>query len=182
MTYFFILGNNPTLSIAEIVCVLSAKIKKQNIKILSQDIFIVELNKKIDTSLLQKQLGGTIKIGQIINNFSIDDIKKAEQSLVKQILSLFPLNKPKIFFGFSIYGRKVNIKQLALAVKKKLKQQGIASRWVVSKESVLSSVVVQKNKLLEQGAEFTLFVNYSIPKGIKLPASSSRVTSQLHKR
>ncbi|MDA2921811.1 methyltransferase domain-containing protein [Patescibacteria group bacterium AH-259-L07] len=158
MTYFFILGNNPTLSIAEIVCVLSAKIKKQNIKVISQDVFIVEFNKKIDISLLQKQLGGTIKIGKIISTRNIDDIKRVEQSLVKQILLLFPLNVKKVFFGFSIYGGRVDIKALALAIKEKLKQQGIASRWVVSKESVLSSVVVQKNKLLEQGAEFTLFI------------------------
>lgn len=158
MTYFFILGNNPTLSIAEIVCVLSAKIKKQNIKVLSQDIFIVEFNKKIDTGLVQKQLGGTIKIGQIVSTFKIDDIENTKHVLIMQLVKLLPQAFSKVYFGFSIYGRKVNVKQLALAVKEKLKQQGIASRWVVSKESVLSSVVVQKNKLLTQGAEFVLFI------------------------
>lgn len=166
MTYFFIIGNNPTLSIAEIVYVLSAKIKKQNIKFFSQDIFIVEFSKKIDTSLLQKQLGGTIKIGKIVGTSKISDIHKAEQSIVEKITTLLPHNRSKIYFGFSIYSldgsrKLLNPKRLALAVKSELKKQGIASRWVVSKEGVLSSVIVQKNKLLTQGAEFVLFIEKS---------------------
>ena len=180
MTYFFVLGNNPTLSIAEIINVLQG-LKKHEIKQISAQVLVIETVKKIDCQSLQQQLGGTIKIGQIIGVEKIDTLDNKKQSLVEQIITLLPRNNSKIYpvkcrsaaissetklfnrvnFGFSIYGKehkKVDIKQLAMAVKKKLKQQGISSRWVVSKESVLSSVIVQKNKLLTQGAEFVLVV------------------------
>ena len=69
----------------------------------------------------------------------------------------------KVFFGFSIYnlGQKASIKHLvrklepvAMEIKRKLREEkNISSRWVTSKELELSSVIVKKNKLLENGAE-----------------------------
>lgn len=156
MTYFFVLGNNPTLSIAEIINVLFQY--RIRIVYISEKILCINADKKLDVRILQKQLGGTIKIGHIINTFKLDDIEKPKQSLIKQILQLLPLRFKKVFFGFSIYKGRVGIKALALAIKNSLKQQGISSRWVVSKEKILSSVVVQKNKLLTKGAEFVFLV------------------------
>jgi hypothetical protein len=41
--------------------------------------------------------------------------------------------------------------KLGLAIKKDLKQIGISSRMVTSRDPILSSVVVEQNKLIEQG-------------------------------
>jgi tRNA G10 N-methylase Trm11 len=41
-----------------------------------------------------------------------------------------------------------------MEIKNQLKKKGISSRWVISKEKILSSVIVLKNKLLAEGVEF----------------------------
>jgi len=158
MTYFFILGNNPTLSIAEILKTLNHGIQ---VKQISNKVLILEIARKIDLDSIQKKLGGTIKTGQILS--SLDSTKVP----VDKIIDLLPKNLNKVYFGFSIYqlSDKVNltdlnrrIKGAALRIKKKLKEQGVSSRWVTSRKRILSSVIVQKNKLLDKGAEFVFLV------------------------
>ncbi|MDD5625608.1 MAG: methyltransferase domain-containing protein [Patescibacteria group bacterium] len=154
MTYFLILGNNPTLSIAEILKILTGPFE---IKKISEEVLIIDLpgNKEIDFAYLQNRLGGTIKIGKILPNQDL-----------KNLADLFSEKSAKVRFGFSVYrldhqasiSQIVNlIKNLALNLKKDLKEKGISSRWVTSREDALSSVIVQTNKLLETGAEFVFF-------------------------
>ncbi|MFA6146487.1 MAG: methyltransferase domain-containing protein [Patescibacteria group bacterium] len=154
MTYFLILGNNPTLSIAEILKILTGPFE---IKKISEEVLIIDLpgNKEIDFAYLQNRLGGTVKIGKILPNQDL-----------KNLADLFSEKSTKVRFGFSVYrldhqasiSQIVNlIKNLALNLKKDLKEKGISSRWVTSREDALSSVIVQTNKLLETGAEFVFF-------------------------
>ncbi len=172
MTYFFILGNNPSLSIAEIIHVLSVKEKNFKIEKVSKQILIIKTKKILNHQVLQKQLGGTIKIGQVIEKIKMADLKNLTPECIKQIMGLIPLNFKKVYFGFSIYNlikttkessqtRPVYylVKPIALEVKKQLKKQGISSRWVTSKEKILSSVIVQKNKLLVQGVEIDFLLD-----------------------
>ena len=158
MHYFLILGRNPTLSIAEI----AAQVANQQFRItkVSPEILILESDTEIDAKIWQKKLGGVIKIGKI----AIEDDKFNVDTIVQLLPKIFS----KIYFGFSIYqikpglnmrGLKTQIKNLAMDVKKELKKLNIASRWVVSKEDKLSSVVLQKNKLLEKGKEFIFLIN-----------------------
>lgn len=167
--YFFILGHNPTLSIAEIYAQIRINFP-QNLCELSNEALILEINKKINAEKLQNKLGGTIKIGQILMRTSAELTQINTDIFLKELLKKINLSKnqtkKKIFFGFSIYQLDplVNvkwlmpqIKKLAMEIKTKLKEIGIPSRWVNSKEKALSSVIIQKNKLLEQGIEFCLF-------------------------
>ena len=63
----------------------------------------------------------------------------------------------KIKFGISYYGdKKLNIKPLAMEVKKYLKNKKISCRWVTSREPTLSSVIVEQNKLINNGVELVL--------------------------
>lgn len=132
--YVFILGRNPELSIAEIKAVLlSSKLVKQT------STFLILENKDFDCQQLLNQLGGTIKIGEILS----DKIDKAiiVENLLKQ------KSGGKLNFGLSYYDSKKD--QLGMAVKRQLKDKGVSSRLVTSKDKTLSSVVVSKNKCHE---------------------------------
>ncbi len=149
--YFFVLGSNPTLSIAELSAVFGAA-KSQ---IINENIFLIETEKNINAPEIIKNLGGTIKIGAIINQTSQ---KAGTQELLKLIVKNLPTGAVgKFKFGLSYYGAgKFNLKPLGMELKKHLKNSGISSRWVISKEPVLSSVVVEQNKLTASGREFVL--------------------------
>jgi len=171
MTHFFILGNNPTLSIAEISNLLKDNIKE--VKEVTSDFFIIKTEKEINEKELQKELGGTIKIGRIIrervnlkNLFElsnlISELLFKEFCPVKSCEAGLPAAKPnRVNFGFSFYGHnylKINFKKITketgLEIKKKLSEKQMNSRWVNSSEDILSSVILRKNKLIEQGKEF----------------------------
>ena len=148
-TYIFILGTNPTLSLAEINSVLpdaSYEWPKDNL-------LLVKTNSALRADELIKRLGGTIKISQLIT-----EIKAyAESKILEKMLTALPqTNDKKFLFGISDYSHKLNILKLGLELKKKLKAQGIKSRLVTSSEKTLSSVVVTQNKLTGPGIEFIL--------------------------
>jgi len=149
MKYFFALGNNPTLSVAE----LSAVLRFKNM-ILSKNILIADTDEISATELI-KRFGGTIKIGEVIEENT--DRNKLLESILKIIT---PATEGKYKFGISYYGdKKFNDKPIGMEIKKFLKEQGISCRWVISKEKVLSSVVVEQNKLTSKGDEIVLIEN-----------------------
>jgi len=152
--YFFILGSNPTLSIAE----LSTVFPQAPVTIANQDALILDLNEKIDAKQLITKLGGTIKIGRLdMNEWSFTP--NGYNNIKNQIIKLIDLKiiKSKFKFGISYYGKaKFNLKPLGMEIKKFLKQSGVSSRWVTSQEPTLSSVVVEQNKLVDKGLEIVL--------------------------
>jgi len=160
--YFFILGSNPTLSVAEIIVILGLK---DGYFVLNQDFLIVEVDKEIDMEDLMKNLGGTIKIGIIGSSYKANSFRFDANNYFQNLP-----NDKKFYFGISVYGRlndkkndkyiNVNINKFGMTAKNNLKQQGISSRFVTSKEKSLSSVIVKKNKLVsEQGVELCILKN-----------------------
>lgn len=148
MKYFFILGNNPALSVAEISAVFS---NAKNLELLNESILILE-TEKFDAKEKIKQLGGTIKIGIITSETSQ---KKLQEEINK--LTDKKKKETKFNFGFSFYGAgKTNPKVIGMETKKHLREQGISCRWVTSKEKSLSSVVVEQNKLTKTGIEINI--------------------------
>jgi len=160
--YFFILGQSPTLSIAEILSFLSQKSVDFNIIHCSKSVLVIETKNELKSDILDS-LGGSIKFGQVIKEIKKPDIGDFSEHL--------PKTDGKVNFGFSFYktddaidDKKLEILnkenyKLGLGLKKQLKEKGISSRLVVSKEVQLSSVIVKKNKLLNKGIEFTLLVD-----------------------
>ena len=149
--YFFILGNNPTLSIAELASVFN--FDEQPRLLTPGNVFLFENSRNIDAVSTIKKLGGTIKLGEIFaqseKNNTTDIIKKTVEQLEP--------GEGKFKFGFSYYGiDKFNAKPLAMEIKKYLKEKGVSCRWVTSREKTLSSVVVEQNKLTSKGAEVVL--------------------------
>lgn len=142
MKCVFILGKNPELSAAEIMAVLPSAII-----VAKTDLFLILENKEFDCQKILRQLGGTIKIGRVIGT------EISTQIIADNLLT--EKKDGKINFGISSYtGRithntKQQILKFGLEVKKILKDKGVSSRLVTSREDVLSSVVVAKNKCQE---------------------------------
>ncbi|MCK5062041.1 hypothetical protein KAR28_05865 [Candidatus Parcubacteria bacterium] len=153
MKYFFILGSNPTLSLAELSAVFDLAKNPKEFKLLD-NVLILELDHDINPASLIKRLGGTIKIGQI---------EKTANRYIDQTDKIIKILKPgegKFKYGFSYYGPgKFNIKDLAMKIKSHLRKQEISCRWVTSREKTLSSVVVEQNKLTGPGLEIVLIAD-----------------------
>lgn len=156
MKYFFVLGNNPSLSISE----LNSLLNLSKAKLLSDNFLVADLDLEFNPSELIKKLGGIIKIGLIryenINNFS--NILDNSLELIIKKKDLCP--EGKFNFGISNYNfPNLNKKDLGLKIKKQLKEKNINSRLVVSSEKTLSSVVITQNKLIKKGIELVISKN-----------------------
>jgi Predicted DNA modification methylase len=155
MRYFFVLGNNPALSAAEIIAVLGSE---EEARVVSGNILILE-NPATDALKLIKRLGGTIKIGVInseVNRHDNEKIKQAILNIIEEDLEEKGEGS-KYCFGISHYGQsKLPVFPIGLTIKKTLKQNGVSCRLVTSKEKTLSSVVVEQNNLTRQGIEIVL--------------------------
>lgn len=157
MQYFFILGKNPILSKAEIEAVLSNFEFKIHIIEFGNNVLVIDTEEEVDVAWLNNRLGGTIKIGKILSK--IENLENFED----KFFDLISFGQGKVYFGFSLYnlGQKAPLKQLsrklepvAMEIKRMLREEkNVNSRWVTSRDLELSSVIVKKNKLLENGAE-----------------------------
>lgn len=166
MQYFFILGKNPILSEAEIVAVLEFNdIKFKILKFLDR-VLVVDLEKELDVDWLNARLGGTVKIGKILDQmYELDEF---EDKFLEQV----HFGTGKAFYGFSLYPLyRINhiekyqkrLNAIAMNIKSRLRdEKQISSRYVVSKEPELSSVIVAKNKLLKNGAEICFFIDEEV--------------------
>jgi tRNA (guanine10-N2)-dimethyltransferase len=156
MTYFFILGKNTKLSASEIDACFGAQ---GELSFLTPNVLLLETKNDFDAVLAMKQLGGTIKIGEIIGKIkNISELSKLVSEKIEN-------NEGKFYFGISNYAglNEQEIRRAAMEIKKEMKKSGPV-RWVVSKEKILSSVIVKTNKLLQNGAEICLFNNGFIGK------------------
>ena len=157
--YFFVLGNNHTLSKIEILTVFSKE--NINFKIItsSAEILILESNQKIDLQGLMKKLGGTIKVGQIIDSISFEKFQEQFNSLITDLNFLSNLFDPelsKISFGISIYNAGAPVTYInqvyPYAIKslpkiKKFLSSSYRVNFFKSHERYISSVSIVKNKL-----------------------------------
>ncbi len=175
MKYFFVLGGNPTLSLAELSAVFGldnnsdtkcpTRLAEANgeaqighLASMINNIFVLEIDEQFNPQKLIKKIGGTIKIGKInttINN-KVGVIHKLPLLLTETKKMLKP-GSGKYKFGISYYGKtKINTRELGMEIKKFLKEKNISCRWVTSREKTLSSVVVEQNKLINKGIEIVL--------------------------
>ncbi len=152
MKYFFVLGNNKTLSVAEIVSVFGEAASGH---LLGGGVFVFETEEHINSREVIKKIGGTVKIGNIRRE--VHELKQV--NILKEVEKIVDSRdvEGKFKYGISNYGKaKINTKQLAMELKKHLQEKGVSSRWVTSKKSNLSSVVVGQNGLTEKGIEIVL--------------------------
>ena len=89
--YFFILGRNTTLSIAEIESVLGQNIAS---RFVGKGFYIIESKDELNLTELQQTLGGTIKIGEIVLKNKKEIINYLKQNA----------GEKKLRFGINLYG------------------------------------------------------------------------------
>lgn len=149
------------MSSAEIASLLSGG---ANFLAASSETLLLETKKEQDVFNLMARLGGTIKIGVVLDILDQIEPKKIAENIPR-------VHGKKSYFGFSFYkiddklssgefkNKSQKIKNLAMEIKNIICDAGAAARWVTSKEKNLSSVIVEKNKLLtETGAELVFLI------------------------
>lgn len=172
--YFFILGHSPQISQAEIEAIFDQLPEGHQITASSDEALIINYkiydNAQFQIKDLIKKLGGTIKIGKILDEIELDkqsDVLaevSAKLTATRLLEKYFQQSTERINFGFSCYWldneiSKTIFKQLlklGLELKKELKAQGHSMRFVTSREKALSSVIVGENKLIEKGTDICL--------------------------
>lgn len=145
MLYVFILGREPTLSLAEIISVLGPSAQVENY---SPEFCLINTSQKPDVDFLMGELGGVIKIGVVDYTNNVGMARIEEMALAK--LKVKAKGGQKVFFGLSGYGGwdKSKLQRLGLRLKSNLAKEGVNSRLVVSQAHALSAVVIKTNKLL----------------------------------
>ncbi len=172
MKYIFHLGRIPALSIAEIQAVFK-KIKiDYSINFINSKVLILDVKNKIDFNDLLPQMGGTIKITEILG-----ECESLDETLEKTISSIKELNEKrssKKIIGYSIYFTQNEDKNKALKILegirkkfteiKKSSSQNLNIRIVHPDKSMqLNSASVFKNKMIKKGAEFNfLFLDNKV--------------------
>ncbi|MDO8571874.1 MAG: hypothetical protein Q7R79_04305 [bacterium] len=172
MTYCFILGRVPSLSLLEIHAVLLREEVLYSSFRYSPEIFIIKTDSVLDLPTLQRNIGGTIKTAMLYD----EEIEATKQdaivsALCKLLLSSVSKPNARITFGLSAYtlsrgDQKVSkrilssktLKSIGLKIKKQLRSDDYSIRFVSAEPSLtLSSVQSVKNGLLdENGKEYIL--------------------------
>ncbi|HPN67155.1 MAG TPA: DNA methyltransferase [bacterium] len=147
--YLFFLGNNPSISLAEI----QAKFDNPSLSILSEKTVLLNLAQPLaKPQTILDTMGGTIRIAKFINTFSFSDI----QDLLVQFLSTNFLDIRDI--GISYYNFSRHISKQLIQTKKTLRQDcHINKRFIFeNNQSELKAATLKKNKLIGKGIELTL--------------------------
>ncbi|MBI4133096.1 RsmD family RNA methyltransferase [Candidatus Uhrbacteria bacterium] len=138
---------------------------------LSREVLIVPTPDSPDPTSLIRELGGVIKIGEVLGTWeSRPDHETLLAAVTQKITQVVSAQGP-ILFGFSAYDahpQGTDPKELH-AAQKRLRAQGIAVkrglgkgrkvRFVTSHEPTLSSVVVETNKLTGPGIELVFLLD-----------------------
>ena len=150
----FILGSHPKISFAELETVLEGNgtlERKDRVAF-----WIPEKEENI--TKLMEQLGGTIKIVEMVGIFE-------EDTMIEWLFERINRDT-KFHFGFSLYetepGMHVKkswktLKQLGMSLKRAMQSDNISARFVQSNDIALSSVIVHKERLLKNGVDICLF-------------------------
>jgi tRNA G10 N-methylase Trm11 len=166
MQYAFILGRVYTLSLAELLQVLTSLEVSYKVMACSPEVVVIETDKALNAETLQARLGGVIKIIKLFDTF-----QKKGKELPSQVMgAYFTFKKIKEFFheysgkkqfGVSIYTLDPTLRfrdeaqRIAFFIKKVLQEQAQSVRAVLPQfpSQALSSVQVTENQLLQKGAE-----------------------------
>src|SRR3989344_6359870 len=163
--YAFILGRVYTLSLAELLNVLTNLGITYKVLACSPEVVIIETDKAINGENVQARLGGVIKIIKLFDTFQKKGKEFPSQVLgsyftFKRIKEYFHENSGKKQFGVSIYSLDPTVRfreeaqRVAFLIKKVLQDETQSVRAVLPQfpSQALTSVQVNENHILEKGA------------------------------
>ncbi len=154
--HFFIPGTHPELSKAELL----ALDPSLSFSVSTDDVLVGKMARP--TGEVLNASAGIVKAGDI---FSV--VETYDKDIIASLLAAtIEPGSGKLHIGISVYDGdgstteeiRRNAQRLGLEIKSMLKEHGRPVRLVTSREPTLSSVVIQKNHLLESGVEFVLIV------------------------
>ncbi|HBG82065.1 TPA: hypothetical protein DDW69_04525 [candidate division CPR2 bacterium] len=152
----YVLGHQPKLSIEEIKSVYISQRLEFEPKDDSREVFVLE-----SESDVFHRLAGSIKLFEVKKVLSLNDWRPKVLGLEEEVADWIE-KEGKIVFGISAYSAK-NEKKLVINLGKKVKEslraRGKNSRLIIPKEDDLSSVSVDKNKMLSKGGEVIIFAS-----------------------
>ena len=137
--YIAILGRQPELGAAELERLYG------DVSWFSEDSVTVSTE-----SISINQLGGSQKIGRVVNELQQTDWPSASKFLVSHFNELFAESDHKITLGISAYGFRLsprNIQKTGLVIKSKLKAHGVSLRLIPNQDAALSTATSHHNKL-----------------------------------
>jgi tRNA G10 N-methylase Trm11 len=155
MRHFLVFGAHPRLSLAEFKAV-RPELKSP---LLIRHGAIVE-DANWDGGRLMERLGGTVKLGDIVASFPIEQLS-ADHFM--EMIDAHP-RAEQVAFGLSVIGgskgAKAKLGRIPLQMKKILKRKNARSRWVTGKGSAAPSpAAVAKLRLTDRGYDFVLFAD-----------------------
>ena len=156
--YFFALGTNHTLSKIDIVNLLVRRRVNFAVIEASEEILLVASEESLEVNSLMKELGSAAKIGKI---FGVYQKSEWPDKFLKEI-SGGELAKEFVGekFGISVYGAGGKFKELnkVFGSVREIAEKIRGVREIRETGRVLSTVAVDKNRLLENGFELILCV------------------------
>ena len=157
ITYFFVWGNHPALSLAELLSALTRWGIPFVLKNASIEAGILEVSEYLSPAFMT-ELGGTVKFGIVESSLKGSVTPDALTSMIRKE------GGGKLTFGLSAY-RADNFSPITSARElkrlggqlKKIFQTHQSVRFIAGIDRNLSSVTVAKNKLIEKGIEIAIF-------------------------
>jgi len=108
---------------------------------------------------LMRRLGGTVKLGDIIEAVSTSKLTG------ERLLGILPITSPlqikggSFNFGLTVFGSKA-LSKLPIEFKRALQSRGISSRWVTGKDGeAIAPAAVAKLQLTTKGLDVCIFVD-----------------------
>lgn len=160
--FVMVLGRQPELSAAEIAALAGGKrwaVAPVN------DLALRIVGGASPTDAFA-QLGGTVKVAEVIGE--VAGLRELEEQKRLAFLHRFFPPRGKMVFGVSVYGRPPLAawsQRIGKALKVFLADNGKPARFLVGERGVLSSVVVDKERLVTKGMELLVF---ETPRGFLL--------------
>jgi len=154
----------------EIINVLTAKGIDFNLIESSQEVLVINTPVEFDSWLDIDDFGSTVKIIKVLKEFSLSDLFNGDPAkfLGRDFGYLTSVDKEKIFFALSVYGAGCRFKDLnqswylapkiAIYIRENLMEQGIKAAFLPLNERRVSSVMLDKNKILRDGFEIVLAI------------------------
>lgn len=138
-SYVFILGRTPALSLAELASIFP----NQSFEKITEGVMQTTLDGLLDANHWMSKLGGTVKIVRVI-----EETSSVSPEYLAVLLSQLASDK-KISFGISVIGVPAIGINVLQRIKELLAQEGKSSRFVLPKHGEISSVVVEKQGIME---------------------------------
>jgi len=134
-TYYCLLGNTPSLSLAE----LQVLQPKAQVRSVATQIASLELRHDQEAKHLMLQVGGTVKVIK-----HLDDLPQTQPDIVQTAVAqaLIALQLPKVTFGVAEIGRDHLPPLNLFSIKRQLEKAGSKVRYVEGSRNGLSAAVL----------------------------------------